>query len=110
MTLMQVPEGLADDLCQQDGCRVVLSTRGGAMEAALVMLAAGSNVVSLIVAPEGIKGSLETIRSWLRRRPTETRVEVHGPSIDGRIVIKDQADVDAAMAVIRAALSSTHAQ
>ena len=110
MALMQVPESLADDLCQQDGCYVVLPTRDGAMEVALVVLAAGSNVVSLIVAPEGIKGSLEAIRSWLRRRSTETRVEVHGPSIDGRIVIKDQADIDAAMAVIRAALSATHAQ
>ena len=110
MALVQVPESLADDLCRQNGCRLVLPTRSGVMEAALVVLAAGSNVVSLVVAPEGIKGSLETIRSWLRRRSPEIRVEVHGPSIDGRIVIRDQADVDAAVAAMQAALHSTHAQ
>ncbi|SRR5216684_3262168 len=107
MALMRVPESLADDLCRHDGCRIVLSTRGAATEVALVVLAAGSNVVSLIVAPEGIKGSLETIRSWLRRRSPETRVEIHGPSLDGRIVIKSQADVDAAIAAIRAAFGLT---
>jgi hypothetical protein len=79
------------------------------MDVALVVLAAGSNVVSLIVAPEGIKGSLEAIRSWLGRRPPETTVEVHGPSEDVSIVVKDQADVEAAITVIRAVLSPADA-
>ena len=114
MVLIQVPESLANDLCRREGCSIVLPTRTGALDVALVVLAAGSNVVSLVVAPEGIKGSLEAIRSWLgHRRPettaevghqSETTVEAHGPAGDVHIVIRDKADIEAALTVIRAVL------
>ena len=107
---MQVPESLADDLCGHDGWRVALPTRSAGMDVALAVLAAGSNVTTLIVAPEGIKASLETIRSWLRRHAPENSVEVHSSSMDGRIVIRDEADVDAAIAVIRAAFGLADAR
>jgi hypothetical protein len=57
------------------------------------------------VAPRGIKTSLETIRSWLRHHAPKTSVEVHSRSVNGRIVIKDEDDVDAAIAIIRAAFN-----
>jgi hypothetical protein len=103
MVLVQVPESLADDLCGHDGWRVALPTRSAAMDVTIAVLAASSNVATLMVAPEGIKASLETIRTWLRHHAPENSVEVHSPSVDGRIVIRNEADVDAAIAVIRAA-------
>lgn len=114
MVLIQVPESLANDLGRRGGCSVVLPTRTGALDVALVVLAAGSNVVSLVVAPEGIKGSLEAIRSWLGHgrpeaaaevgHPPKTTVEVHGPAGDVCIVIRDKADVEVALTAIRAVL------
>jgi len=109
MILVQVPESLATELRSEDGCRQVLTLRGGAMDVALVVLAAGSNLVTLAIAPEAIKGSLDTVQSWLKRRSPETVVEVHGGSGDARIVVRDEADVEAAIAVIRASLKPASA-
>ena len=75
MTLVQMPESLADDLCDGNGWKVVLATRSGAVEVALEVIAAGSNLVSLVGAPESIQGSLDTIRSWFRRNSNVTTIE-----------------------------------
>lgn len=104
--LIQVPESLADDLCDNDkGWRAVLSPRSGTLGAALEVLAAGTNIVSLVGAPEIIGGSLETIRSWLHRHAPETTVEVRGPNVTTRFVIRDEADVEAAIALVAASLT-----
>lgn len=109
MVFVQVAESLADELSLQEGCRVILPTRGAGIDVALEVLAAGSNVVTLILAPQGIRGSIEAIRSWLMHRPPETTVEIHRPSVDVSITLEKTADVDDAMAVIRAALSQADA-
>jgi hypothetical protein len=106
MVLVQVPASLADELCIHEDCHTVLGTRAGAMEVALVVLAAGSNLVNVIVAPKAIKESVETIRSWMRRCGPGAQVEVAGPSINGLIVIEATEDIDAAVAVIWIALGS----
>lgn len=107
MTLVQMPESLADDLCDGNGWKVALATRSGAVEVALEVIAAGSNLVSLAGAPASIQGSLETIRSWFRRNSNVTTIEVHGSSFDGKIIIRDEADIESAMAIVQAALART---
>lgn len=109
VTLVQVPESLGDDLCESNGWRVVLPTRSGALDVALEVIAVGSNVVSLIGLPENLKGSLETIRSWLCRQAPETVVEIHSGSDDIRIVIRDEADAEAAIAIVAASLARVKA-
>lgn len=107
--LVQVPESLADELCESNGWRVALAARSGTLDVALQVLATGSNVVSLIGAPVILRGTLETIRSWLRIHSEETTVEVHGPSIDTRIVIRSQADIEKAIALVVTSLSQVQA-
>lgn len=105
MVVVRVPGSLADELCENDGWRVTFGARNGAADVALEVLAVGSNAVTLFGAPETFSGSLETIRSWFRRKVSETTVEVHGSSEDIRMVIHNPEDVEAALTIVRASLS-----
>lgn len=107
--LIQVPGSLADDLCDNNGWRVALAARSTTLEVALEVLSAGSNLVGLIGVPANLKASLETIRSWLRRSPSETTIILHSESEDIRIVIRDEADAEKAMAIISASLDQARA-
>jgi len=109
VTLLQIPVSLADDLCDGDDWKVALPTRSGAVEVALEVIAVGSNLVSLVGAPESIQGSLETIRSWFRRNSNVTTIEVRGPSFVGRVLVRDETDIEAAMAIVQAALARSNA-
>jgi hypothetical protein len=107
MMLVQMPESLADELCDSNGWKVALATRSGAVEVALEVVAAGSNLVSLVGAPDSIQGSLDTIRSWFRRNSKVTTIEVHGPSFAGRLRIRDEADIETAMAIVQTVIART---
>jgi hypothetical protein len=99
--LMRVSDSLASDLCSYDDCRILRPAQSPTVDVALSVVATDSNFVTLIVTPEGIKASLETIRSWLRHHAPEKSVVVQSRSVDGQVFVENEDDVRTSIAVIR---------